>query len=226
MLDDEAAGTVFPIRDAKPEQAVPAGPMGYDLDAERLLLHTVQSVEAFEALLTTGTLTPDPALAVAQFADAYDWMYRMMAARLPTRGQGALWLWARTRRSHVIGACRLSRGQVLLTCRVPRERVLLSHFDEWHMALNRALGMPKLPEESEDEAFARWEKAQDEFDARLRAAGMRDAPIRDWPTDLRNEIETSWDCILDRDNYGPFECWQATVHALNANEVIEAVRIL
>ncbi|WP_433461752.1 DUF3841 domain-containing protein [Spirillospora sp. CA-128828] len=216
----------FPIRDAEPGQALPTGRMGYDLDAERLLLHTIQSVEAFEALLTTGTLTPDPDLAVAEFAEAYDWLYRMMAARLPTSGQGALWLWARTRRDHLVGNCRRSRGQVLLICRVPRERVLLSHFDEWHVVLNRGLGMPRLPGESEDDAFARWEEAYDEFDARLRAAGMRDAPIRDWPPGLRDEIETSWESILDRGNYGPFECWQGTVHALNADEVVEAVRII
>jgi hypothetical protein len=216
----------FPIRDAEPEQAVPAGRMGYDLDAERLLLHTIQSVEAFEALLTRGTLTPDPDLAEDEFADAYDWMYRMMAARLPTSGEGALWLWARTRRWHLVDDCRRSRGKVLLACRVPRERVLLSHFDEWHLVLNRGLGMPRLPGDSEDDAFARWEKAHDEFDARLRAAGVRDAPIRDWPTDLRDEIETSWECILARGNYGPFECWQGTVHALYAEEVVAAVRII
>ncbi|MEU4822874.1 DUF3841 domain-containing protein [Actinomadura sp. NPDC023710] len=215
----------FPVRDAEPEQAVPAGRMGYDLDTERLLLHTVQSAEAFEVLLTTGTLTTDPDLAEAEFRDAYDWIHRMMAARLPTSGEGALWLWARTRRKHLVDSCRRSRGQVLLTCRVPRERVLLSHFDEWHLVLNRALGMPRPPGESEDDAFARWEEAQDDFNARLRAAGLRDAPIRNWTPDLRNEIETSWECILDRANYGPSECWQATVHALNTNEVVEATRI-
>jgi hypothetical protein len=216
----------FPIRDAEPEQAVPAGRMGYDLDAERLLLHTIQSVEAFEALLTRGTLTPDPDLADDEFADAYDWMYRMMAARLPTSGEGALWLWARTRRERLVDDCRRSRGQVLLACRVPRERVLLSHFDEWHVVLNRGLGMPRLPGESEDDASARWEKAHDEFDARLRTAGMRDAPIRDWPADLRDEIETSWECIFAPGNYGPFECWQGTVHALSAEDVVAAVRII
>lgn len=92
--------------------------MGYDLDAERLLLHTVQPVEALETLLTTGTLRPDPGLAEAEFADAYDWIHRMMAARLPTGGEGALWLWARTRRKHLVDTCHRSRGQVLLTCRV------------------------------------------------------------------------------------------------------------
>ncbi|MES9603862.1 DUF3841 domain-containing protein [Actinomadura sp. NPDC000929] len=204
---------------------MPAGRMGYDLDAGRLLLHTVQPVEALETLLTTGTLRPDPKLAEEAFADAYAWIYRMMAARLPTSGDGALWFWARTHRKHLVEACRHSRGQVLLTCRVPRDRVLLSHFDEWHLVLNRGLGMPRRPGESEDDAFARWEETYDEFDARLRATGMRDTPIREWPTDLRNEIEKSWECILDRGNYGPFECWQGTAHALNADEVLEAVRI-
>ncbi|MGI5203879.1 DUF3841 domain-containing protein [Spirillospora sp. CA-108201] len=216
----------LPLRDAEPEQAVPAGRVGYDLDADRLLLHTVQSAEAFEALLTRGTLTTDPDLAVKEFADAYDWIHRMMAARLPTSGEGALWFWARTRRRHLVDNCRRSRGQVLLTCRVPRERVLLSHFDEWHLVLNRARGMPRLPGESEDDAFARWEEAQDEFDTRLRAAGVRDAPVRNWPTDLRNEIETSWESILDRAGYGPSECWQGTVHALHTTDVVEAVRII
>ncbi|NDU74873.1 DUF3841 domain-containing protein [Actinomadura sp. DSM 109109] len=215
----------FPIRAAAPGQAVPAGRMGYDLDAERLLLHTVQPAEAFDALLTTGTLRPDANLADDEFADAYDWIHRMMAARLPTSGEGALWLWARTRREHLVAACRQSRGQVLLTCRVPRERVLLSHFDEWHLVLNKCLGMPRRPGESEDDAFTRWEQTQDAFDVRLRAAGMRAAPIREWPADLRAEIEKSWECILDRANYGPHECWQATAHALHADHVVEAVRI-
>ncbi|MEV4000913.1 DUF3841 domain-containing protein [Actinomadura sp. NPDC049753] len=216
----------FPVRRAEPAHAVPAGRMGYDLGAERLLLHTVQSAEAFESLLTTGTLRPDPELAEEAFTDAYEWIHRMMAARLPTRGEGALWFWARTRRKHLVDTCRRSRGRVLLTCRVPRERVLLSHFDEWHLVLNKGLGMPRLPGESEDDAFARWEEEHDDFDARLRAAGMRDAPVRDWPADLRTEIEKSWESIFDRGNYGPFECWQGTTHALNNDEVLEAVRII
>lgn len=54
---------------------------------------------------------------------------------------------------------------------------------------------------------------------------MRDAPVRDWPADLRAEIERSWECILDRGNFGQFEFWQARVHALYAEDVVEAVRI-
>jgi hypothetical protein len=214
------------VPEAEPDRAVPPGRVGYDLDAERLLLHTVQTARAVDALITTGTLRPDPALAEADFAGAYAWMYRQMRERLPTGGNGALWLWARTRREHLVSCCHHARGQVLLTCRVPRDRVLLSHFDGWHSVLNRGLGMlPRLPGESEDDAFARWEKASDELDDRLEDAGVRAAPVTDWPADLRSEIERSWECIFDRSNYGRYEVWQATVHALHAEDVVETIRI-
>jgi hypothetical protein len=215
------------VQEAAPERAVPPGRVGYDLDAGQLLLHTVQAAGALDALITTGTLRPDPALADTDFADAYSWMSRIMGERLPTSGDCALWLWARTTREHLVSCCRHGRGQVLLTCRVPRDRVLLSHFDGWHSALNRSLGvMPLLPGESEDDASARWEKASDELDARLEGAGMhRAAPVRDWPTDLRAEVERSWECIFDRGNYGRYDVWQATVHALRAEDVVETVRI-
>lgn len=86
--------------------------MGYDLEADRLLLHTIQTAEAFNTLVRTGMLRPDPALAEAYLADAYDWMYRMMAARLPIIGQSALWLRARTRCEDLAASCRRARGQV------------------------------------------------------------------------------------------------------------------
>jgi glutathionyl-hydroquinone reductase len=54
---------------------------------------------------------------------------------------------------------------------------------------------------------------------------VRAAPVRDWPADLRAEIEQSWEHIFDRSNYGRYEVWQATVHALHAEDVVEAVRI-
>ena len=215
------------VPEAAPERAVPPGRVGYDLDAGRLLLHTVQTAEAVDVLMRTGTLRPDPALEDADFADAYDWMCRQMRERLPTSGGGALWLWARTRRGHLVSCCQHARGKVLLTCRVPRDRVLLSHFNDWHSVLNRSLGWgSRLPGESEDDAFARWEEASDELDARLEGAGVhRYAPVRDWPTDLRAEVERSWECIFDRDNYGRYDVWQATVHVLYAEDVVEAVRI-
>ena len=103
--------------------------MRHDISEDRILLRTIQTAETFGALLANEMLKPNPAMAeLPLHADGYDWMYRQMAARLPTFGDGAIWLWARVRRQKLVELCGLAPGQVLLTCRVPRERVLLSHF--------------------------------------------------------------------------------------------------
>lgn len=164
--------TSFPIRSAVPDKVVPPGRIGYDLDADVLLLHTIQTTTAVEELLTTGILRPDPELVDSSWPDAYTWMRRMMGERLPTSGNAALWLWARIRRVDLVGNCRCARGEVLLTCRIPRKRVLLSHFDEWHSVLNADVAIPKLPGESEDEFDARWDQVYDDFHARINAAGV------------------------------------------------------
>jgi hypothetical protein len=200
--------------------------MGYDLSADRLLLHTIQTEEAFEGLLTTGALTPDPSRVDPLLADGYGWLYRQMAARLPTQGDGALWFWAQIRRQDLVELCKESAGEVLLTCRVPRERVLLSHYGDWHSALRRSPLLIELPGESDEEYCARLERTFEEVDARIRAAGVaRAAGYRHWPEDLRNELELSWEFILDPGNYGRYESWQATVHCLYEDDVVEAVRL-
>jgi hypothetical protein len=200
--------------------------MGYDLSADRLLLHTIQTEEAFAELLSTGALTPDPARVEPLLAHAYGWLYRQMAERLPTQGDAAVWFWAQIRRQELVELCRQSPGEVLLTCGVPRERVLLSHYGDWHSALNRSPLLIELPGESDEEYRARLERAFEEVDTRIRAAGVaRDAGYRHWPEDLRTELEISWELILDPGNYGRYESWQATVHCLYEDDVVEAVRL-
>jgi hypothetical protein len=215
----------FRIKSASPDDAVPSGYIGYDIYAERLLLHTIQPGEAFEALLSTGQLVPDISLAVQEYTDAYNWMLRQMAARLATTGKGAIWFWARTRRRHLVDSCRQAEGQVFLTCRVPRERVLLSHFIDWHDVLNTRLHVPTRPGESDEDYISRLDRAFEDFEARKCAAGLSDTAVKCWPDDLRTEIEQSWEHILDRRNYGRFECWQGTMHLLQTDDVVEAVRI-
>lgn len=222
---DDAVVAMIPVRQAAPGEAVARGRIGYDISADRLLLHTIQTEEAFDALLVSGVLVPDNALAEPLFAEAYDWMLRQMAARLPTVGNGAVWFWARTTRRDLVDACRQSSGNVLLTCRMPREHVLLSHFFDWHNVLNRQLQLPALRGESDDAYCSRMDRALDDFNARLQTSGARDAGIEHWPEDLRNEIEESWEHILEPGNYGHFECWQGTTHALAADNVVEAVRL-
>lgn len=226
VLRDDDAMPAFPIKKARPADAVPRGRMGYDLSAERLLLHTVQTEEAFEGLVSAGVLVADPSRIEPFHADAYGWMYRQMAAHLPTKGDGAVWLWAQIRRQDLVEFCGNSPGEVLLTCRVPRERVLLSQFADWHSALNRSPLIIELDGESDEEYGARLDRAFEEVDARIRASGVElDAGYRHWPEDLRTELETSWEFILDPGNYGRYEAWQATVHCLHQDDVIEAVRL-
>lgn len=218
--------TSFLIRSAVPDKVVPPGRIGYDLDGDVLLLHTIQTATAFEELLTTGALRQGPELADSSWPDAYGWMCRMMAVRLPTSGDAALWLWAKIRRVDLVGNCRRARGEVLLTCRIPRERVLLSHFDEWHSVLNADVAIPNLPRESEDEFDNRWDRVYHDFHARLKAAGVGNTPVSRWPEALRSEAERSWECIFDLTNFGTRDYWQATVHELHSDDVIEAVRIV
>ena len=215
----------FPIRTACPEGGLPPGRIPCDLGAPVLLLHTLQAADAFEELLSTGRIVPDPARATAEFLDAYAWMYRQMAERLPTRSDGALWLWAKTGRRDLVDSCRLGRGKVLLTCRVPRERVLLSEFDDWHRVLNGSPNILALPGESDDAYSVRFNALFDDFFDRVASAGAGHDPVSAWPEDLRTEIEASWVSIFDPVNYRKVSCWQATVHELGAEDVIEAVRI-
>ena len=194
------------------------------LDAPVLTLHTIQTPAAYDVLRRKGILVGDPALGDADFAEAYDWMRRQMAARLPTAGEGILWLWLKTNYRDLVGNARHARGEVLLTVRVPRERVLLSHFDDWHTVLNRGLEVPLLPGETFEEWSPRFDSAYDEWG--LRADSYRDLPIEAWPPNLRAELEASWESIFDLSKREEPLYIQATVHALHASEVVRAVRIM
>jgi hypothetical protein len=214
----------FPIRTARRDSAVPPGRIAYDIGASILLLHTFQTEDAFEELLSTGRIAPDPARAEPDFADAYAWMFRQMDQRLPTRGDGALWLWAKIRRRDLVSNCSRSRGKVLLTCRVPRERVLLSEFDDWHRVLNGSPNVLPLPGESDDAYGDRLDAVLDDFFGRVRAACVREDAVSTWPAELRQEIEATWEAIFDSANYERSSYWQATLRELRAEDVTEAVR--
>jgi len=216
----------FPVRSAVADQAVPPGRLGYNIGADVLLLHTIQNAAALEKLLGLGRLLPNPALSDAACTDAYDWMLRQMSERLPTVGDGAVWLWARTRRRDLVANCRVARGDVLITCRIPRRRVLLSHFVDWHAALNSCFHLPTRPHESDDAYNLRWDAAYDDLRARLEAVGAPRDQISRWPADVRAGVEATWEGILDTSAYGSSATWQATTHALHAEDVVEAVRLM
>lgn len=185
----------------------------------------MQTADAFEELESTGKLIPDTSLAEPNFGDAYNWMLRQMEARLPTIGDGALWFWARIRRRDLVDLCKLAPGSVLLSCSVPRERVLVSHFGDWHAALNGSPHVPDLPGESDDDYVARLERIFDDFEAHQKATEAARRPIRGWPAGLRAELEKTWEHIFDPATFGRSDRLQATMHALHAEDVIEAVRL-
>ena len=92
--------------------------------------------------------------------------------------------------------------------------------------MNRHPLILEHPEESDEAYGARLDRIFEDVDGRVRAAGVPpDAGYRHWPADVRTEPEDSWAFILDPTNYGRYESWQATVHALRADDVVQAVRI-
>jgi hypothetical protein len=223
---DDGEVPAFPITKARPADAVPAGRMGYNLSAEKLLLHTIQPQEVFDELVSTGIFVSDPSRVEPLHADAYGWLYRQMASRLNTGGDGAVWFWAQIRRQELVELCRAAPEEVLLTCQVPRERVLLSHYGDWHSALNRNPLVLELPGETDEDYMTRLEDIFDAVDSRVLTAGRGpDAEYRHWPEDLRNELELSWQFMLDPRNYGRYESWQATSHCLYEDDVVQAVRL-
>jgi hypothetical protein len=214
----------FPIRAASRAAAVPPGRVGYDITAPVLLLHTVQTAEALEELVSKGRLVPDPARAYGAYTRAYAWMARQMGRRLPTTGAGAAWLWAKIPRAGLLDHCHGYDGQVLLACRVPRERVLLSHYGDWHSVLNAAPNYRDLPGEETEAADVRIDALQDDFYARADAAGLDEHDLSGRPDELLGELEATWEIIFDPSRYGRAAHWQATVHELRAEDVVEAVR--
>ena len=215
----------FPIRTSPSTDAFPPGRIPYDIHAPALLLHTVQTEEAFDELCSTGRIVPNPALASPHRADAYSWMYRQMNNRLPTRGDGALWFWAKIRRRDLISNCGLGDGGVLLACRVPREHVLLSQYDDWHQVLNNCPNAVPLPHESEDAYRKRFDDQLDDFFDRVAAKGQWGYRVSDWPENFQHEIEATWEQIMHPANYPKTVYWQATTHELRAENVTDAVHL-
>lgn len=199
-----------------------------DSSAPVVRMWTVQTAEAYGCLVGTGILRPDPALADPDFAHAYRWMQEQADRRLPTTGSGMLWLWARIRPYDLAAQMRRSRGEVLLEVEMPRERVLMSDFGTWHQVLNTSLVVDAKPGEDVDVWFARADRIEEDFEARLRAAGLQSGGMRDvtgWPPDLRAEIERSWESILDPSQWDATSAVQAVVHEIASADVVRVTRL-
>jgi hypothetical protein len=214
--DAQGGGPLLPSARLVPvDQAVPAGRLGYRLDDDVLLCHTLIAADGYEQLRRTGRVGPDPAHVRAsdvsgpEFASAYDWMRWQMYQRVPGySGRYPVWVWARIRRydllSSVRHAARASSGEVLLTLRIPRERVLLTDFDAWHYVLNGGASPPLTCPgcgtvqcddlDCVDSWFDNW---WDGWDRRIpRTGDGQRAPWWTWPPVLRAELFDSWQALF------------------------------
>jgi hypothetical protein len=218
------AGPRDAVRWRPPEAAVPAGRLGYDLAAARLLLHTVIDEDGYETLRASGVVRGEPARTPVEFEDAYAFMRAEHARRIPgSSGGPLLWAWARTTRAHLLATVRETarcrqRPQVLLTCRVPRERVLLSEFVAWHDVLLTCLAVDDLPPEAQEEAIDAF------FEERDRD-GLGELPLAQWPQALRDRLLDSWQRIFDRNAHPHGSTWQGCVEHLETDDVLDAVGI-
>lgn len=194
-------------------------------ETETVTLCTFQSPEAYEMLRKEGVLIGDPTRGWEEFQEAYAWLDRNMDDRgIPGPAGALLWLWpdpsARRIRTHA----RQARGEVMLTVRLPAEKVLISEFDDWHAVLNRVLNVPQRVGEAEEDWDRRSARQWDDFSAK--AGSLARGPTDELPTDLRAELENSWQQIFDPSTWHPDSTLQATARELRRAEIVRAVRIL
>lgn len=200
-------------------------------DQVTIPLFSVQSLEAYDILTKTGLLRCDSREGTTteypEFAESYSWLSGQMRRRLrPETGESEsiMWAWAQIKWRDLYNDLRFRRpgGAVLLTLAFPRERVLLSGFGEWHDVLNRSLSIAPLRGESDDDWWKRAEPLLDDFSDRSKA--YRGSPLSEWPQELRNELEQSWESIFDPRRWGSFAV-QATMREIRSSDVVRAVRI-
>lgn len=215
--------------------SVPVAPcVQADADPDAYVdLHTFQTVKAFEELRQNGVLEGSPRYWESDFAEAYGWMKREMDRRLPTSGDGMVWMWAATTRRELLDSARRYRGEVLISVRLPRKQVLLSHFGDWHCVLNRTL----LIRGDRDVPWPDWEagfdRSWDEWSERTR--DCEQMPLESWPGAVREELERSWQSIFDPSawvesydgaSWVPARYIQGTAHRITLDAVTRAVRLL
>lgn len=131
-------------------------------------LWSIQTKEAHQRLLKTGSLCGDWRRAERDFKAAYKWLCQQMEQRgIKLRGRPPFWSW--THKPDMRLSCHSWRGKtgvVRLEIEVPDELVLVSNFEAWHCVLNDHFLVTR------DEELA----------------GMFDHP--------REEIEASWQKIF------------------------------
>lgn len=159
-------------------------------------LWTIQGIEIYEQLAKEGvTYCTKPAWGDEEnFMYAYHWMAEQMRKRIgepPIEGiEYPLWAWFQydsakknkpPRNTNIV-----PEGlSVYMEIEIPEDEVLLSDFNDWHLPLNRG-------------PVRNWKKIWKKIDMQDRIAG-RSLDFMEYPQDLRQEIDNSWEGIFDLD---------------------------
>lgn len=159
-------------------------------------LWTIQGIEIYEQLVRDGvTYCTKPIWGDEDnFMYAYHWMAEQMRKRIgepPIEGiEYPLWAWyqydsAKKNRPPRNTNNVLEGLSVYIEIEIPEKDVVLSDFNSWHAPLNRG-------------PIRNWKKIWKKIDLQNITAG-RSLDFMEYPPDLRQEIEDSWEAIFDLD---------------------------
>lgn len=188
-------------------------------------LWTIQGIEIYEQLVRDGvTYCTKPSWGDEEvFMYAYHWMAGQMRKRIgepPIEGiEYPLWAWyqydSAKKNKPPRNQNNVPEGlYVYMEIEMHEDEVLLSDFDEWHSPLNRG-------------PVRNWKKIWKKMELQDKIAG-RSLDFMEYPQELRQEIEDSWEGIFDLDirekgvKHKRNKSIQATFWALYPENIVSA----
>ena len=162
-------------------------------------LWTIQGIEIYEQLVRDGVAYCTKPIwgDEDKFMYAYRWMVEQMRKRIgesPIDGiEYPMWAWyqydSAKKNKPPRNQCNIPEGlSVYMEIEMPEDVVVLSDFDEWHLPLNQG-------------PMRNWRKIWKKIDLQDKIAG-RNLDFMEYPQNLRQEIEDSWEGIFDLDKRG------------------------
>ena len=159
-------------------------------------LWTIQGIEIYEQLQRDGVAyCTKPAWSDDEkFMKAYRWMANQMGQRIggpPIKDiKYPMWAWYqyRSAKSKMPPRSCLDipeRVSAYMEIEIPDSEVLLSDFMNWHNVLNQY-------------TLTNWKRIEKKIDMLEKEAG-RSLSFNDYPVEIQEEIEKSWEAIFDLD---------------------------
>lgn len=159
-------------------------------------LWTIQGIEIYNQLQNEGVAyCTKPSWDIDdRFIYAYHWMAKQMIKRI---GQPPvddieypLWAWYQydsvKKKKPPRSPLDIQEGlSAYMEIEIPDEIVLLSNFSNWHAVLNQC-------------ALANWKQIDKKIDVLDKPAG-RILDFKEYPLEIQNEIENSWEAVFDLD---------------------------